>query len=558
MFKKLKKHLLPIFLLILSALALMFIFITSPYHQNHDTVIHLANIEETKNAITIENLYPNEISKHIANDFGYGNRLFYPPLGYLTAGYSAKILDTTLGVGTLDTMKIVYTVSLLLSGFTMYFFSYKLLKSRKLAFLSGLIYMAIPYHLSDIYVRDAIAETFLFPFLPLILLGVYNLLEGNKKAFYPQFIIGYVGGILSHFTMMLYFTFFLAIFLLIYHKKVFKKDFLLPFILATILTILITGFFLESMLIHKLFGNYVAFQEGAMAGKIWGLGNYPWDFLLNYPTNGVNHSFPILVSVLLLLVFLWRKKLSFPKYTKGFITFGLLAYLMTTYLFPWDILPSSFRILQFPWRLETFLALIVSLYAPTALQNKSVKLVAFFACFILINSIAFTRFGSDTIYNLENRNYNDGMGWQMEYLPVKTKENLDYFNSRDHEIHTSDGTAFITLDDVPNLNFSISSVTDTTIVELPRIYYFGYVLKDESGTTYKLEESPYGFLQVELTDGNYYLTYEGTTLNKILKKVSLGTIVTSLVVYIGYLSWDAIYKKRKKPYNKNEVGEISG
>lgn len=48
MFKKLKKHLLPIFLLILSALALMFIFITSPYHQNHDTVIHLANIEETK------------------------------------------------------------------------------------------------------------------------------------------------------------------------------------------------------------------------------------------------------------------------------------------------------------------------------------------------------------------------------------------------------------------------------------------------------------------------------------------------------------------------------
>lgn len=105
----------------------------------------------------------------------------------MTAGYSAKILDTTLGVGTLDTMKIVYTVSLLLSGFTMYFFSYKLLKSRKLAFLSGLIYMAIPYHLSDIYVRDAIAETFLFPFLPLILLGVYNLLEGNKKAFYAVY-----------------------------------------------------------------------------------------------------------------------------------------------------------------------------------------------------------------------------------------------------------------------------------------------------------------------------------------------------------------------------------
>ena len=98
----------------------------------------------------------------------------------------------------------------------MYICSDRFSKNKLLAFIASVIYLSSSYHLNEIYVRDAEAESILFIFLPLVILGVKELLEGNKKWFYPCFIIGYVGGILSHFTMMIYVTIFLAITLLFF------------------------------------------------------------------------------------------------------------------------------------------------------------------------------------------------------------------------------------------------------------------------------------------------------------------------------------------------------
>ena len=57
-------------------------------------------------------------------------------------------------------------------------------KSDKMSIVSSLIYMVAPYHLVDIYIRCAIGEVVAFVFIPIIFLGLYNILNNNTKKDY--------------------------------------------------------------------------------------------------------------------------------------------------------------------------------------------------------------------------------------------------------------------------------------------------------------------------------------------------------------------------------------
>ena len=55
---------------------------------------------------------------------------------------------------------------------------YKTLKeitrNKDVAVLAGILYMTFPYHLTDLYTRNALGEYMSFIFIPLVFLGLYN------------------------------------------------------------------------------------------------------------------------------------------------------------------------------------------------------------------------------------------------------------------------------------------------------------------------------------------------------------------------------------------------
>ena len=157
----------------------------------------------------------------------YGTELFYPPLGHYSAAYINTVVDNPV-----ISLEIVHFLGLIFSGITMYYLAKTLSKNRFIGLLSAVIYMLFPYHLSNIYVRDALGESLLFIFLPLIFLGLYELFNDNIKKFYPLFIIGYVGGMLSHLIMMCYLTVIILVFLIIKYKTTLK--YLKQFIIASL------------------------------------------------------------------------------------------------------------------------------------------------------------------------------------------------------------------------------------------------------------------------------------------------------------------------------------
>ena len=100
--------------------------------------------------------------------FGYGYPFWivYGPL----ATFVGELFHHFLGLGFEESVKAVLGLSVLLSGLAMYGFVRSWL-GRNAGLVAAVAYMTIPYHLVDVYVRAAMAESVALIFLPLALWG---------------------------------------------------------------------------------------------------------------------------------------------------------------------------------------------------------------------------------------------------------------------------------------------------------------------------------------------------------------------------------------------------
>lgn len=541
--KSRQKHFLYIIGLFFVSFLVMVPHFTNSYHAGHDTKFHTANVLSIEEQVLEGRVPTSPILDKIGYGLGYGTRLFYPPLSHTTTAYITAFLSS-FNLTVFDSFKLVHFFILFFSGVTMYFLSYRLSKSEKIAFFSAIIYMTFPYHISDIYVRDSLAECFIYPFLPMILSAIYELLEGNVKKFYPLFVIGYVGGILSHFTLMIYFTLLLLIFLLVSRKEVFQKKFLVPFLLSSISVLGIFSFFLSSLIENRLLVDYVVFESGEMTKRISKTALYPFEYLNIIPSlqSNIKFYFPIILLLLIIITFVRRKQISFPKYTKNFLIFGFIAFFLSTKLFPWRLVPNIFQMIQFPWRFEIFVGLIVSLFAPLCLKSRNSKPLFILLLFIfLISSYHAIASPSEEIMQLDNIWWNGGMGWQKEYLPIVAKQNKDYLKNKKQTISfvEGEGEYKILENQVPNLVVQINVERDS-VIELPRVYYPGYQLTSKRGEKVPIQMSEYGLLQAEISsEGIYTLKYTGTCLNRVTKKLSV------IIITLNFLGYGIYCYKRK-------------
>ena len=178
------------YLLIIFIFSIFIILVGSfeGYIKGHDTDFHLSNISAILNKLSIENSLVQEPLDFLAGDFGYGTRFFYPPVPHMIASYFTKAL-TLLNIDSIAIgMRMTQWVCFLASGITFFYLSKKIFKNEKIAMILSLLYMAAPYHLMEVFVRDAFSEMFIPIAIPLIVLGLFYLIEKEYKYFYICFI----------------------------------------------------------------------------------------------------------------------------------------------------------------------------------------------------------------------------------------------------------------------------------------------------------------------------------------------------------------------------------
>ena len=64
----------------------------------------------------------------------------------------------------------------------MYWFVSRLTKSKEIGTLAGILYMLMPYHLNDMYIRNALGEFLSYIFIPLVFLGLYKIFQKEKGS----------------------------------------------------------------------------------------------------------------------------------------------------------------------------------------------------------------------------------------------------------------------------------------------------------------------------------------------------------------------------------------
>ena len=146
-----------------------------------DGIQHVARAFGTLSSIKEQSLFPNIISS-FTNGFGYSWNLFYGPLstyGIIVLNFICKNF--------IIAYKVFCFICLVFSGFTMYKFLISVTKNSNTSLLAAVIYLTFPYHLTDLYIRNALGEFMSFVFIPLVFLGLYNLFYTEEKHYYLTF-----------------------------------------------------------------------------------------------------------------------------------------------------------------------------------------------------------------------------------------------------------------------------------------------------------------------------------------------------------------------------------
>lgn len=311
--------------------------------------------------------------------FGYPLFVFYPPLVYILGE-----MFHLIGFGFIDSVKLVFFSSIFLSGIAIYIFLRELW-GKFPALVSALFYLVVPYRALDIYVRGALAESFSFVWLPLILWSFYKLYNTQKAVYF------YLSGIFLALLMITHNLIFLPFMLILpgylfflWHKSQKKKDFFFRVLFSGFLAAGLSAFFWLPALLEKkstlvdqlLLVNLANYQiHFVYPQQLW---NWTWGFGgsatgladgISFKIGKLHIAVSVAAFLLLIIHSIKRKSKSTLPVTSYqlpatfFLLFVFSAFMTTFYSkFIWDLIPPL-GYLQFPWRFLTFTALFTSFLA---------------------------------------------------------------------------------------------------------------------------------------------------------------------------------------------------
>jgi hypothetical protein len=173
-----------------------------------DGLYHLYRVVDLDFCIRGWDLYPRWLPKLM---FGYGYPVlnYYAPLTY----YVAELFHL-LGAGFIASIEITFVAGFILSALFMYLYAKEII-GRGCGLVAAAAYVYLPYHLSDCYVKGAVAEFFAFVFLPLILWAFHRLVMRTDARYLPLAAASHAGLILTHNLPALVFSPFLLAYVLV-------------------------------------------------------------------------------------------------------------------------------------------------------------------------------------------------------------------------------------------------------------------------------------------------------------------------------------------------------
>ena len=527
-----------------------------------DGIQHVCRLIGTYQTIKSGEMLPM-IMSNLCNNFGYSWNIFYSPLTAY-APLIFKIFNFTFT----NCLKIFIFAVTLLSGITMYTFMMNVTKNKNVSLLSSILYVLAPYRITDMYIRIAVAELASFVFIPIIFDGLYSVLKEEKLSF--KLIWGTVGLILTHTVITMYTAIICLLYLVFNIKKLKSIKVIRILVISLVCILLITSFYWVGLLQHHNATSYEVFVPGRME-----VGNkleyYKTEFYqLFYTNKDQTMIYAIgLVTVLGLVLtpIAWK---NVEKDYKGtyvlFLIFGIILTIMTLTFFPFEKLPSIFKMIQFTFRLYEFTAFFFAFVAGInyGIIIKKFK-ISDVIVLAVISTLLLIPYKSKLEYELSTNEdrliegvrvtentgrVHAGMA-SMEYLPSKAFKVLNTYiaNRKDEPIIMSGEAEILNYNkNGTNLEFELANMkskkeadnqnnkTEAELtIELPYIYYLGYRVYANGGEI-EYAESDNGFVQIKINPALYEqnvkinVRYTGTNEMIVASAIS---IISAMIIVIS-------------------------
>lgn len=545
-------------------------------YYGHDLNFHINRIASIANGLK-EGQFPVRMHSDMLNGYGYPNSLFYgETLLYIPA--VLYLLKVPLGA--------CYQIYILLNNILTILFSYVCFKTitgrKKYALLGVFLYTLAPYRIINIYTRAAVGEYTAMTFLPLIILGIWNILTEEKITLrkYLPLCIGISGVVQSHVITTEMVIIFIALTCMICYKRVFRVKRLWALGKAAALTLLMNLWFV----IPLLDSMSMDINSKLRTERIQEQGLYPvqWISMFFAGTGvsvknttqleiglplGISFLVGILIAGYLCYVRKKEEQNSIDFHCmKIFLGLGCLAMILTSRFFPWDALAARsvlveklLCVIQYPWRYLVIASVcfsIVTVLAVKLFEEYSSRTIRGGAVFILVflNIVSISYYYHDFSYNsdsfeiLSEENRNIMHIGNKEYLLAGTDVQQLYSRkiNTDENIHVEEL-------EKENGKYLFKVKNDADCVKnitVPVLHYDNYrAYASNTGEVLEIESGENNCIAVEIPsgyEGNVIVEYHPRAIWRICEIVSAVTII----LLIGYYACCDI--KRRKLLNRCE------
>ena len=538
------------FLIFLTIISCFSLFLQKYIINGHDFMFHFSRLEGVITNIRTNNFF-NGLYFRQLNCYGYACPLFYADIFLYIPG-----ILVCMGFSKYFSYKLFLFLISFFSILSMYYTASSISNNRKSGLIVSILYASSSYRLTDMFERCALGELLTFIFLPLVFLGIYEIIYGDEKKYY-LLVFGISGLVLSHLITFVLTFLVLFVICLVNVKKFFcEKKRLFYLFYSVFFTLLITSYFLfpmvEQMFSQKYSVNYMMNHisvfdyatkfyrlflaiPGIVYDKFFGGGWFP---------GGLGIAF-VFILILMVKIIVRREVISNNNFAKLSIIICFFCIIFSTNIFPWHfrIIESIFSFIQFPWRILSIATVLILIsfsiyYANSKYLNNSfiTNLIIIFSFFpILIYNV----------YNLSSIYFQDTLGSDFEtisfgeYLPASDvvtdwKNNQgEYYYNREYEA-VADGV--VDLDTKREKQYLIvryRNNKDANFVILPLLYYKGYDIKiNHHKVSYM--KSDEGLIQVKINHnkGKIVAYYRGSDLSYYTKIISFVSIVLFVILVI--------------------------
>ena len=332
--------------------------------------------------------------------FGYPLFIFYPPLVYVVGE-----IFHLIGFGYINSTKLVFFTGILFSGVAMYVLV-KDLWGKYAALIGALFYIIVPYRALDVYVRGALAESYAFVWLPLVLWSLYKL-SVTKNVNYAYFSAVFLALLMvTHNLIFLPFMLIFSMFCIFLINNSPNQVLLIKhLILSGLVGAALSAYFwmpalfekqytiVDSLLLVNLANYKIHF---VYPQQLW---NWQWGFGGSSAGLADGISFKIgklhiIIAMLAVIIAFLGKYLTHPKSKVNSKTDNLVIIFFFLFIFSafmatfyskviWEAIPPL-AYLQFPWRFLTFTALFSSILAGAFVYYLKLPVVKIASGFFLI------------------------------------------------------------------------------------------------------------------------------------------------------------------------------